>query len=189
MRKLYGQGRTRIIVEVQVTGENYRILVYNGKIIDIVHRELASVVGDGSQTIKQLIDQRNHRQRAQKLYPTRNVNWTYIHEQIPSKSVSQLPTFVVPRGTRLFITNIGKFRNGCNTHRIPLDRIPKQTKQQFVKINKVLGLQMSGIDYISKDISATENIGTETWVVFNAPSMQDEYKKQGLMTAGSSQVN
>ena len=159
MRKLYGEGRTRIIVEEQVTGENYRILVYNGKIFDVVHRELASVVGDGYHTVNQLIDQRNQRQRVQMLYPTRNVNWTYIHEQIPSMSVSRLPTFVVPRGKRLFITNIGKFRNGCNTHRIPLDRISKQTKEQFVKINKILGLQMSGIDYISKDISDPDNIG------------------------------
>lgn len=163
VHKLRAAGRTRIIVEEQVTGENYRVFVYNGRVFDIVHRELASVVGDGRHTLDQLIRERNRRQRAQKLFATHNMNWTYIHEQVPTVPEARLPKFMVPRGKRILITNIANFHNGCNVRRIPLDQVTQRTKAHFVKVNRVLGLQMSGIDYMSKDIrSMAPNAG---WVI------------------------
>lgn len=163
VHKLRAVGRKRIIVEEQVTGENYRVFVYNGRVFDIVQRELASVVGDGRHTLDQLIQERNRRQRAQKLFATHNVNWTYIHEQVPSVPEARLPKFVVPQGKRILITNIANFHNGCNVRRIPLDQVTPRTKAHFVKVNRVLGLQMSGIDYMSKDIrSMAPNAG---WVI------------------------
>lgn len=163
IRELRSNGRTRITVEEQVEGNNYRVFVYNGRVFDVVQRTLASVVGDGRRTLQELIDERNRRQRVQKLYQTHNINWIYIHEQVNSVPKSELPNYVVRKGQRLYITNVANFSNGCNTHRIPLDNVSDTTKTYFVKVNTILGLQMSGIDYMSKDIQNVPAV--KGWVI------------------------
>ena len=56
IQKLQNSNRKNLIIEEQVFGDNYRIMVFNGKIIDILRRELASVTGDGKSSIQKLID-------------------------------------------------------------------------------------------------------------------------------------
>ena len=46
----------KILIEEQVTGKNYRILVFNGKIIDIIERIPPFVKGDGVNTLEKLIE-------------------------------------------------------------------------------------------------------------------------------------
>lgn len=48
-----------VIVEEQVSGEDYRVYVVNGKTIGVVKRIPANIVGNGQNTIKELIDIKN----------------------------------------------------------------------------------------------------------------------------------
>ncbi len=48
-----------VVVEQLVPGKDLRIFALQGKMISALHREAANVVGDGQQTIKQLITQKN----------------------------------------------------------------------------------------------------------------------------------
>lgn len=156
IRTLQSQGRKRVIVEEQVYGADYRVFVYNGRVFDILKRELASVEGDGTHTLAQLIARRNQRQQNRKLFPTHNVNWNYLQKQLPREPVARLPELVLPRGKTVTITNIGNFHNGCNVHRVPLMSVPASTKAYFVKVNRVMGMNMSGIDYmVVGDIRST----------------------------------
>ena len=50
---------TSVIVEQYITGEDYRILVINHKLVAAARRLPAQVKGDGKSTVQQLIDQTN----------------------------------------------------------------------------------------------------------------------------------
>ncbi|MGA3126211.1 MAG: hypothetical protein ABSD13_05815 [Candidatus Korobacteraceae bacterium] len=49
---LYGQD---ILIEEFVSGENFRFLVYQGKCLSVVHRRIATAVGDGVKSVLELV--------------------------------------------------------------------------------------------------------------------------------------
>ena len=49
----------RVIVEKFITGFDFRVLVIDNKLVAAAKREPAHVIGDGKQTIQQLIDETN----------------------------------------------------------------------------------------------------------------------------------
>lgn len=156
IHSLHKKGRTKIVVEEQVSGTNYRIFVYNGHVFDVVMRKLASVTGDGKNTIQQLINKRNRFQKNTNRFSTDDIDWNYIHFQLPTVPIANLQRHVLAKDTRVKITNIPNYRNGCNTYHVPLSSIPTQKLSQFVKVNDVLGLKLSGIDYIDDDIRSPD---------------------------------
>jgi len=48
-----------LMIEEQITGDNYRLLYLDGKLVDAFVRRLPSVTGDGKLTVKQLVEQHN----------------------------------------------------------------------------------------------------------------------------------
>lgn len=152
----------KIIVEEQVDGANYRIMVLRGEVFDVLKRRLASVTGDGVHTLKQLIDTRNRKQKQHKRHPTHNVNWTYIREQLEHETG---PDTVLPKDTTVNITNIGNFHNGCNVERVPLSSVHPKHLQRFVKVNQVLGLTLSGIDYMGGSLDKAPGTEEDGYVI------------------------
>ena len=57
------------VVEQYLQGENYRVVVANGKIMSVLQRYAPFVKGDGSATIAQLIDKENAIREEMNLYP------------------------------------------------------------------------------------------------------------------------
>lgn len=51
--------RVAIIVEKSIAGHDYRLLCVNGRFVAAIERQPASVTGDGSSTLKELIDREN----------------------------------------------------------------------------------------------------------------------------------
>ena len=62
----------KIMLENQVYGDNYRIFVFNDKVIDIIKREKPFIIGDGINNISSLIKNKNNNQIKKKLFPTTN---------------------------------------------------------------------------------------------------------------------
>ena len=67
-----------------VTGEVYRVNVFRGRVLDVVRREMAFVVGDGTATLGELVKARNRVQRNTRgLYARRKQkfrgNTFYLH--------------------------------------------------------------------------------------------------------------
>jgi glutathione synthase/RimK-type ligase-like ATP-grasp enzyme len=136
----------KVMFENQVYGENYRIFIFNNKIMDIVKREQPYVIGDGYKKVLDLIVERNNFQKYNGLFPTTNIDWNYIKEQGYNKDS------LVNKNNKVFITNTINFHNGATVLRIDLEKVPKINKDMFLKAHKLINLECSGIDYMSPDI-------------------------------------
>jgi cyanophycin synthetase len=137
----------KIMMENQVYGNNYRIFVFNDKIIDVVERKQPFIIGDGIKNLDTLIVEKNKLQKEKKLYPTNNLDYNFIEEQGYNKNS------IVEKDKKVFITNTINFHNGANPIRINLENIPQKNKDMFIKAHKLIKLDCSGIDYMSDDIT------------------------------------
>lgn len=135
-----------IMMENQIYGNNYRIFVFNNKVMDIIEREQPFVIGNGYTSLEELIQNKNDNQLKNNLFPTKNLDWKFMNKQGFSKNS------IVPDKKKIFITNTINFHNGANPTRIPISDIPKENLDIFVKSHKLLNLSCSGIDYMSNDI-------------------------------------
>ena len=51
---------SELVLERQVAGSVYRLLILDGELLDVVRRDPTSVVGDGASTVRDLIRAENH---------------------------------------------------------------------------------------------------------------------------------
>ena len=135
-----------VMLENQVYGYNYRVFVFNNNVIDIIEREQPFIVGDGKTKLLELIENKNKLQKEKRLFATTNLDWNYMLEQGYDKD------FIIDKDVVVFITNTINFHNGANPVRIRLEDVPQVNLDLFVKAHKLIGLECSGIDYMSPDI-------------------------------------
>ena len=136
-----------IMMENQVYGDNYRIFVFNNKIMDIIKREQPFIIGNDKNSVEELINEKIESQKLKRLYPTTNIDWDYINEQGYKKND------IIENKKKIFITNTINFHNGANPVRIDINVLPKENIDMFIKAHKLAKLECSGIDYMSYDIS------------------------------------
>ena len=138
-----------LIIQEFIKGDLYRILIVNNKIIDIIVRPLPYVIGDGKRTLKELVDERNQNQLKNKNKPTININYEFIKKQ----GVDTTNTIPIPKNKKIEIINIPTYHNGTNPIRVDLNSVHKDNLNLFLKTNRLLDANISGIDFICKDIS------------------------------------
>lgn len=137
----------KIMLENLVSGNNFRIFVFNNKVMDIIEREKPYIIGDGIKTVQELIDEKNSDLRKNNLFEVK-----YLDEKL-IKSYGYNLNDVVRVENKVFITNIVNFHNGANAKRIPLTNISNENIKLFEKAHQVIGLECSGVDYMSDDLS------------------------------------
>lgn len=139
--------RNRALIEEQISGDCYRIFVFNKQIIDIVKREKPYIIGNGITTIKELINIRNKNQLELKLYPTNNINVDYINEQ------GYKIDSILESNKKIYITNIINFHNGAKVYRININTVSPKNLKMFSDICDILKIKCIGVDYLSDDIN------------------------------------
>ena len=153
----------RAMIEEQTPGDNFRVLVVNNKVLDVVRRDLPYVVGDGKLSLIELIFSRNKKRISQKKYPTSVINLKLIYDQGNYTKKS-----IIPNGKKIYIASLASGHNGCDVKRIPLSKVHPQNLEMFSKINNILKLNISGIDYIANDISQPYNKDNHTVIEVNS---------------------
>ncbi len=153
----YKEKYTELMMEEQIPGDCYRIFIFNNSIIDVIQREKPFIIGDGTKTVQQLIDERNKEQIEKGFFETKNVSELFMKKQ----GVEGLSS-VLPKGKKVYISNVINMHNGARISRIPLEDIPDVNKELFLRVNQALDINCSGLDYLSEDITVpfTENRGT-----------------------------
>ena len=142
----------KIMLENLVYGNNYRVFVFNNKIMDIIEREKPFIIGNGRNNVQQLIDQKNSILSNKNLFIVKYIDKKLILSQ------GYKMNEIVKNNHKIFITNTVNFHNGANAKRIPIDKVSIKNLELFIKAHKLIGLECSGVDYMSENIEIAYNM-------------------------------
>lgn len=142
-----------VIVEEYIPGNDFRLLVVGGKIAAAAERIPPSVTGDGTRTVKELVDDEN-----------RNVLRGIDHEK-PLTKISLDETalkvlqksgmgidYIPAAGERVFLRFNGNLSTG-GTARDCTEEVHLYNAEIAIKAAEILGLDIAGVDIAAEDIS------------------------------------
>lgn len=158
-----------VIVEEMFAGCEYRILVTRKKVIGVLLRRPASVVGNGKDTIETLVKEKNKN-------PIRSVaDGTCSHLKIimDDLMLKQLKEnersfdSVIPNGERVFLRMVSNISKGGDAIDFT-DRVHPSVKKIAIQaINAIPGLSFAGVDFLSEDITKKQTKDSYTIIEIN----------------------
>lgn len=136
------------VIEEYLHGENYRVVVANGKIMSVLQRYAPFVKGDGRSTIAQLIDIENAIREKMKLYPCNSPLQKGRQTQtFLAKSAYSLSTVPALDKQVLLFYRISLAPGGV-VEVIEKSTIPAVNKTLFADVLKCFDANILGIDVI-----------------------------------------
>jgi cyanophycin synthetase len=143
----------RVIIEKMITGEDYRLLVINHVLVAAAKRTPAHVIGNGSNTIQELIDQVNSD-------PRRGYGHENVLTQITVNALTETIiaaagytlTTVLPDGETLVLKDTANLSTG-GTAKDVTDIVHPANVSMAERISKIIDLDICGIDIMTSDIS------------------------------------
>ncbi len=142
-----------VIVEKYITGDDYRLLVINYKLVAAALRTPAHVVGNGENTIQELIDKVNEDPRRgyghEKVLTMIKVNELTM-DLIKAKDYT-LET-VLPKDEILYLKDTANLSTGGTATDVT-DIVHPDNVFMAERIAKVIGLDICGIDLMTTDVS------------------------------------
>lgn len=142
-----------VIVERYITGDDYRLLVIDYKLVAAALRTPAQVVGDGVQTIQQLIDEVNADPRRgyghEKVLTQIKVNEMTLNLL---KAKGYTLNTVLTEGEEMRLKETANLSTG-GTAKDVTDMVHPDNVFMAERIAKVIGLDICGIDIMTNDIS------------------------------------
>ena len=142
-----------VIIEKYITGEDYRLLVIDYKLVAAAKRTAAHVTGDGSSTIQQLIDKENEDPRR-----------GYGHEKVLTRIDINDLTLSILEGHGMNLETVPKkgeiikLKDTANlstggTAEDVTDIVHPYNVFMCERIARIIGLDICGIDIMTTDIS------------------------------------
>jgi len=138
-----------VLVEKFIRGNEHRLLVIGGKLAAAAKGKTASVVGDGRQTVSELIesqinsDPRRGRGEEQPLNPVRIDSAA----RLELKRQGFHSDSIVPAGREVLIQRNGNVAFDCT------DDVHPEVAEMAALAAKAVGLDIAGIDLVAEDIS------------------------------------
>ncbi len=144
----------KIIIQEEIEGDDYRILVVNGKLVAATKRIPAFVQGDGKTTIKELIEKTNKDPRRNINNPTHILKPINIDKPLVEYLQKQnLNLKYIPKEKeKIFVRKVASMSQGGITIDFT-DKVHKQIKILSETLAHSLRAYVLGIDIICKDIS------------------------------------
>ena len=139
-----------ILVEKYHAGKDYRILVFDGIVCDVILRIPAYVIGDGKNNIADLITAKNEK---------RDKIFSGCHIKVDEATKHTLARFgykldsVIKKGERVTVRGSCNFSTGGEVERIPLENVHPDNLALFSLVQQTIGLTQAGVDLITPDIS------------------------------------
>lgn len=150
-----GKKRSTVIVEEMFDGTEYRVLATKDKVIGVVFRRPASVLGTGVDSIKKLIKEKNN-------HPIRSgTSGTCSHLKIrmDGRMLQLLEEknmnfdSVPAKGERVYLRRVSNISQGGDAIDFT-DKVHTSVKEIALQaINTIPGLSFAGIDFLTKDIT------------------------------------
>ncbi len=136
----------KVLIERLLEGNDYRVLIYDGQIIDILQWVPPYVIGDAIGSIQELVDQKNDYWDDHDMYSI-EIDLEFLQQK-------QLDIEDVPKvGERVYVHYSNEHYLGGEPVRIDVSDVHQDNTQMFIKAAKVSGLIFAGLDFMSKDIN------------------------------------
>lgn len=142
---------SEVMVERFVRGNEHRLLVVGGKVIAAARGEAAYVIGDGVQTVQQLIETQincDPRRGLTEDFPLNHIvlgDDPVVLRDLERQGVTAAS--VPPAGKRVLIQRNGNVAFNCT------DEVHPEVASMVALAARVIGLDISGIDLVAEDIS------------------------------------
>ena len=144
--------RGSVVVESYITGKDYRVLVIDGHMVALAERTPAHVVGDGSRTVRELVEETN-------ADPRRGVGHEKVLTRIKLDEAAEALVReqgfgldeVPAAGTTVKLTLTGNMSTGGISIDRTLEAHPDNV-EIAEEAARVVGLDVAGIDFIAPDI-------------------------------------
>ncbi|NOT34491.1 MAG: cyanophycin synthetase [Candidatus Eisenbacteria bacterium] len=142
-----------VVVESFIQGDDHRMLVVDGQLIAVAKRIPGHVVGDGTHTVAQLVEIVNRD-------PRRGIG----HEKILTRleldhqaerclrDLGYTPDSVPPAGERVALRLTGNLSTGGTALDVT-DVVHPDNAEMAIRAVKAIGLDVGGVDFITRDIS------------------------------------
>ncbi|WKZ31426.1 MAG: hypothetical protein QY318_01485 [Candidatus Dojkabacteria bacterium] len=144
----------KIMIQQQVAGEDYRLLVVGG-ILEIATKRIpAFVTGDGKSTLEQLIEETNRDPRRDMRNPAHILKPIAFDEKLDEYLAEQnLSLDHIPgEGEKIFVRKVASMSQGGITEDFT-DKVHPQIKYLAESMASSIHAHVVGIDVICKDIS------------------------------------
>jgi cyanophycin synthetase len=157
-----------VIVERSLTGFDFRALVIDGSLVAAALREPAYVVGDGTSSIRQLIDEINND-------PRRGVGHERVLTAIIVNDMTErLLSFqgyqiddVISAGKKLYLKSTANLSTG-GTARDVTDDVHPDVRLMCERIARIIGMDCMGIDIVAPGLDQALPPGSAGIVEVNA---------------------
>ncbi|OFU52821.1 MULTISPECIES: bifunctional glutamate--cysteine ligase GshA/glutathione synthetase GshB [Aerococcus] len=141
-----------VLIEDFAFGTEYRFYVQEGKVLSIVNRVGANVIGDGVSTVKALVDKKNED-------PKRGIDHRSPLEKIQLgeievntlKQQGLTPDDIIPEGKQVILRENSNISTGGDSIEVLAD-MHESYKEIAIKMAKVLGVKITGLDLMIEDI-------------------------------------
>lgn len=161
----------KLLVERMIRGESYRILIFRGRIIDVLKWVPPYVVGNGRDSLQVLIELKTD------YHLQNNLHTFHIDSDLLNRrgmGMEHIPT----KGKKVLLNESEGHFAGPESEpiRIALDSIHPVNLEIFLKAVKVSGLALAGLDFISEDLKKPYNEnGAAVNEINNSPHMWPHY--------------
>lgn len=174
--QLAQQYSKKVIVEKYIEGKQYRLLVVGNKMVAAAERKPAHIIGDGVHTILQLIEFTNqdplrgegHELPLTKIRLDETVLLTLAKNKLNPHSVPDINQVV-------FLRENANLSTGGTAADVTAE-VDHKNKELAVRIAKMIGLDIAGIDIVTPDISVPLEKGGAVIEVNAAPGLRMHLK-------------
>ena len=152
-----------ILVERFIEGNDYRFLVIGNKVVGVAKRIPPHVVGDGSSTIKELVELKNqdpnrgtgHRSLLTKIdLGEEELMWLTRH----GLNIDYIPK----EEETVYLRGIANLSIGGTSENYT-ERVHPSIKRAIERVSKIIGMDVMGVDVIAEDISVP--ITQSKWLI------------------------
>ncbi|MEO6320014.1 MAG: cyanophycin synthetase, partial [Polaromonas sp.] len=142
---------SEVMVERYIRGHEHRLLVVGGRVVAAARGEIASITGDGQQTVRQLIDSQlntDPRRGSGEDFPLGLID-TAVDAAVVLELQRQgfSPDDIAPDGRKLVVQRNGNVAIDCT------DEVHPEVDYIVSLAARVVGLDIAGIDLVAQDIS------------------------------------
>ncbi len=156
-----------VLIEQMFFGKEFRIVATRDKVLGIMHRIPANVVGDGKQTIKELIDEKNAqpiRNIDHLLYP--HITWDAEMAEIV-KEQGMDEASVPAEGQKVILRKVSNVMAGGDAIDYT-DKVHESVKELALQtIRAIPGLEFGGIDFMTTDEASPQTKESYTIIEIN----------------------